>query len=86
MGGVLERALIKAAACENASRTNKASSKRIAMLAGAFSMALAVVILAAAGFIGHDVSLALGAVCVPLAGLGGYSYVRGKVAERQPHD
>lgn len=64
------------------SRTGKASSKRIAMLSGAVSMSVAVVILAAAAFFGYEVSAALGAVCVPLAGLGGYSYVHGKVAEK----
>lgn len=63
-------------------RTGKASSKRIAMLAGAMSMSAAVVILAIAAVFGHEVAAALGAVCVPLAGLGGYSYVQGKAIEK----
>ena len=64
------------------SRSGKASSKRIAMLAGAASMSLAVVVLSAASLFGYDVAAALWAVTVPLAGLGGYSYVNGKIAER----
>lgn len=64
------------------SRTGKASSKRIAMLAAAISMAIAVVILASAALFGYEVAAALGAVCVPLAGLGGYSYVQGKAIEK----
>ena len=66
----------------NDSATGKASSKRIAMLAGAVSMSLAVVVLSAASLFGYDVAAALWAVTVPLAGLGGYSYVNGKMAER----
>ena len=66
----------------NDSATGKASSKRIAMLAGAASMSLAVVVLSAASLFGYDVAAALWAVTVPLAGLGGYSYVNGKMAER----
>lgn len=66
----------------NDSQTGKASSKRIAMLAGAVSMSLAVVVLSAASLFGYDVAAALWAVTVPLAGLGGYSYVNGKIAER----
>ena len=66
----------------NDSKTGTASSKRIAMLAGAVSMSLAVVVLSAASLFGYDVAAALWAVTVPLAGLGGYSYVNGKIAER----
>lgn len=66
----------------NDSATGKASSKRIAMLAGAVSMSLAVIVLSAASLFGYDVAAALWAVTVPLAGLGGYSYVNGKIAER----
>ena len=66
----------------NDSTTGKASSKRIAMLAGAAAMSLAVVVLSAASLFGFDVAAALWAVTVPLAGLGGYSYVNGKIAER----
>ena len=66
----------------NDSQTGKASSKRIAMLVGAVSMSLAVVVLSAASLFGYDVAAALWAVTVPLAGLGGYSYVNGKIAER----
>ena len=66
----------------NDSQTGKASSKRIAMLSGAVSMSLAVVVLSAASLLGYDVAAALWAVTVPLAGLGGYSYVNGKIAEK----
>lgn len=67
----------------NDSHTNKASSKRVTMLAATFSMSIAVVILAISSLLGHEVSSSLGAVCFPLAGLGGYSYVNGKAAERK---
>ena len=67
----------------NDSATGKASSKRIAMLAGAASMSVAVLVLSAASLFGYDVAAALWAVTVPLAGLGGYSYVNGKVAENK---
>lgn len=53
------------------------SSKRLAMLIATFSLALSVVILSVAALFGYEVALALGAVSVPLAGLGGYSYVEG---------
>ena len=66
----------------NDSATGKASSKRIAMLAGAAAMSLAVIVLSAASLFGYDVAAAMWAVTVPLAGLGGYSYVNGKIAER----
>lgn len=66
----------------NDSATNKASSKRIAMLSGASAMSVAVIVLSAAAWFGYDVAAALWAVTVPLAGLGGYSYVNGKIAEK----
>ena len=56
------------------------------MLMATFSLAVAVIVLSAAAYLGHDVALALGAVTVPLAGLGGYSYVGGKYAERKRGD
>ena len=63
-------------------KTGTASSKRIAMLSGAAAMSLAVIVLSAASLFGYDVAAALWAVTVPLAGLGGTSYVGGKIAER----
>ena len=66
----------------NDSATGKASSKRIAMLSGAAAMSIAVVVLSVAAWFGYDVATAMWAVTVPLAGLGGYSYVNGKIAER----
>lgn len=63
-------------------RSGRASSKRIAMLIATLALAAAVLILAAAGFIGRDVAMALGSVAAPLAVLGGASYVGGKYAER----
>ena len=67
----------------NDSTTGKASSKRIAMLSGAGSMSVAVILLSAASLFGYEVANALWAVTIPLAGLGGYSYVNGKIAEAQ---
>ena len=66
----------------NNSQTGMASSKRIALLSGAVSMSIAVVVLAAAAVCGHEVAGELAAVCVPLAGLGGYSYVQGGKKEQ----
>lgn len=67
----------------NDSTTGKASSKRVVALLGAFSMSAATVILAVASALGQEVAAALWAVTIPLAGLGGYSYVNGKLAEAQ---
>lgn len=53
------------------------SSKRLAMLIATIGLAISVVILSVAALFGYEVALALGAVSVPLAGLGGYSYVEG---------
>ena len=68
----------------NDSKTGQASSKRIiAMLSGAGSMSVAVILLSTASLFGYEVANALWAVTIPLAGLGGYSYVNGKIAEAQ---
>ena len=67
----------------NDGKNGTASSKRIAMLSGAISMSIAVIVLSVAAWLGYDVAAALWAVTVPLAGLGGYSYVNGKVAENK---
>lgn len=64
-------------------RTARASMKRISMLIASVALATSLIILAAAAFVGREVALAMGAVAGPLAGLAGYGYVRGKVAERQ---
>ena len=64
------------------SRSGKASSKRIIMLLGGAAMSVSVVILSVAAVFGHPVAGELGAVSVPLAGLAGYSYVNGKLAEK----
>ena len=66
----------------NDDKTQKASAKRVVVLMAGAAMAVSVVILSIAALLGHEVSLSLGAVCVPLAGMSGYSYVRGKAAER----
>jgi hypothetical protein len=54
------------------------------MLMATTSMAIAEVILAIAALYGRQVDMALAAVSVPLAGLGGYSYVNGISAEKKP--
>ena len=64
------------------SKTGAASSKRVVMLMAGASMSVSVVILALAACFGVEVVGALGAVCVPLAGMSGYSYVQGKAAEK----
>ena len=66
----------------NDNRTNRASSKRVVMLMAGLAMSVAVVILAAAALYGYEVAAALASVCAPLAGMAGYSYVRGKAVEK----
>lgn len=68
------------------SKSGVASAKRLSMLLATFALAVSTVVLAAASLLGHDVAPALAAVTVPLAGLGGYSYVGGKYAERKHAD
>lgn len=64
-------------------RSGRGSSKRVAMLWAAFAMGVSLIILSvAAALVDRDLSLAIGAVTVPLAGLGGYTYVGGKQAEK----
>lgn len=60
---------------------SQASSKRFALVVATLSLGASTVVLSVAACLGQDVALALGAVSVPLAGLGGYSYVGGKKAE-----
>ena len=68
------------------SKTGTASSKRVVMLMAGAAMSIAVIILALGAWFGYEVAAALGAVCAPLAGMSGYSYVRGKAAERQAQE
>lgn len=58
------------------------SVKRIALMVTVTALAIALIILAAAAFMGHSVGAEITAVATSLAGVGGYSYVRGKAAER----
>lgn len=62
----------------NDSATGLASSKRVVMVMAGFAMAVGVVILCIAAMWGTPVSGELAAVCVPLAGMSGYSYVQGQ--------
>jgi len=63
------------------SATQRVSAKRLAMLLATLSMSISEVVLAIAALYGRNVDMALAAVSVPLAGLGGYSYVNGKANE-----
>ena len=65
------------------SQSERISSKRVAMLMATFSLSVAEIILAVAALYGRNVDMALAAVSVPLAGLGGYSYVGGKAVEQK---
>jgi len=62
-------------------RSGRYSSRRLAMLLATASMSAGLIILCVAQLLGRDAAMAIGAVAVPLAGLGGYSYVNGKVNE-----
>ena len=63
------------------STTKAVSSKRVAMLTATFALALSTIALSIAALMGREVATALAAVSVPLAGLGGYSYVGAKSVE-----
>jgi len=63
-------------------KRGRGSSKRVGLLIATCAMSLSLILLAIAALYGHEVSMALGSVAVPLAGLNGYSYVGGKQAER----
>ena len=62
---------------------NRVSSKRVAMLIATLSLAISLIILAAAAYIGRQVDVAMSGVAAALAGLGGYSYVNGLTAEKR---
>lgn len=65
-------------------RDNRLSSKRVAMMIATLTLAVSTLILSSAALYGWDVAAALGAVSIPLAGLGGFTYIGGKYAERTP--
>jgi len=65
------------------SDSGEVSSKRVTMLLAAAALAISVVVLSIAAVMGREVAAALGAVAVPLAGLGGYSYVQGSRVQSQ---
>lgn len=65
--------LLTQAMQENSS--GRGSSKRIGLLMATTAMSVSIVLLSIAAMSGHEVSMALGAVALPLAGLNGYSYV-----------
>ena len=67
----------------NDSKTGQASSKRVIALMAATALSFSVVVLSIAALFGYETYLELGAVSVPLAGLAGYNYVRGKLAEKE---
>lgn len=51
-----------------------ASSHRFALVVAVLSLGLSTIILSIAACLGQDTALALGAVTVPLGGLGGFVY------------
>ena len=65
------------------SRTGKASTKRIVMLAAGLSMSVSTLALVGAVFLGKDVSGLLVAFGTSLSGLAGAGYVGGKAMERK---
>lgn len=64
--------------------TSTQSSKRLAMLIATVSLAVSTIILSIAAVMGKPVAEALAAVSIPLAGLGGYSYVQGSKVQKDP--
>ena len=59
-----------------------ASAKRFALVIGAISLAVSVVILAVAACLGCDVTGPFTAACASITTLSGFSYVVGKAVER----
>jgi hypothetical protein len=54
-----------------------ASSRRFALVVAVLCLGVSTVVLAVAACLGQEVSAALAAVTVPLAGMAGYSYAAG---------
>ena len=65
------------------SSADEATCHRFCMVVGSLTLAACTLILSIAEAFGAEVSVALGVVTVPLAGLAGYNYVRGKLAEKE---
>jgi len=63
------------------SSTGKISVKRLCMLIACTAMALCAVVLAVGVPVSEGTAAALGAVCVPLAGMCGYGYTNAKKNE-----
>ena len=65
-------------------KTGTYSSARVNATVATFSLAVSIIILSiAAIFTEKDLSMALGAVAVPLAGLGGYNYGKNKETAKE---
>lgn len=60
-----------------------ASSHRFALVVASVSLGVSTVILSIAACCGQDVALALGAVTVPLGGLGGFVYGKAQPAKTE---
>jgi len=63
------------------STTGKVSVKRLCMLIACVCMSICAILLACGVFVPVDTAAALGAVCVPLAGMCGYGYTNAKKNE-----
>ena len=63
------------------SSTGKVSVKRLCMLIACVCMSFSAILLACGVFVPVDTAAALGAVCVPLAGMCGYGYTNAKKNE-----
>lgn len=63
------------------SNTSKVSSKRVCMLTACFTLSLSTLMLTIAACFKVEVSAGLGIVAVPLAGLGGFTYINTKKNE-----
>lgn len=61
-----------------------ASSHRFALVVASVSLGVSTIILSIAACFGQDVALALGAVTVPLGGLGGFVYGKAQPSKEVP--
>ena len=66
--------------------SGQASSKRVALLMATLSLSAATVLLSVAAVMGYSVAGELGAVALPLAGLGGWSYTQKREIPKETNE
>lgn len=65
---------------EEKGQIGQSSAKRLVFIIAGLCMSISILVLAVSSLLGHSVSVELGAVAMPLAGMAGYGYVQGQKA------